>query len=487
MRTRYPFISQRLLHRLHTRRCNLLPLRPALAALVLSLITIAASGASPGMASPSQADAADRPKLSLHRAIDKALASNPATQSSRAGQTVAGGQATQSRAALLPHLSAEIKQSRQRDNLKARGFDLDPPSVSGAPSFPSTITYNRFQADISLKQKLFDYSAWQRYHAAKAGEHAASAHVDAARTDVAKQTARKYVAVLSANEQIAAAKANSTLANDLLSLAQRQNQVGIATGVDVARAKTRQAKAQTNLARAHTQRTRAALKLKRTIGVTLGQPIQLSDRLAYQPVPLTPADGAVERAMTNRSDLQVARDQVKQGRKRLSAAKSRRLPTVSVRGAYGTTGNTPTQNKATTYRVGAQVNVPLFNGGAIAGRVDSAAGQLSQQRIQLRDKQRRVEQTVRVARQTLKTLAAEVRAARTNQRQAKAELKQARSRFENGTRDNIAVVNAQSALAAARRQGVNALADYTRARIKRAAALGLADQFQLNQALINGS
>ncbi|NNC24295.1 TolC family protein [Salinisphaera sp. USBA-960] len=448
--------------------------------------------ASSGQTPPKQTHTGKQPELSLQSAINDALATNPRTRSAAAGRQAAAGQRTQARSALLPHLSGHITQSRQRNNLKARGLDFGsafsslPLPPGQQPSFPSTITYDRFQANLSLEQKIFDYSAWQRYHAAQKGAHAASARLRAARTKVAAQTARQYVDVLAAKQKITAAQADAKLAQKLLSLAQGQKRVGVATAVDVARAKTRKARAETRLARARTNRTRAAIKLKRTIGMDLSQPLALANQLTFLPVPLATADGAVQRALANRSDITVAKDQVAKGKKNLSAARARRLPTLSVKGAFGTAGNTPTRNEDTTYRIGAQISVPLFNGGAISGHIDSAAGQLSQDRVELHDKQRAVAQNVRVARRTLQTLATEVRAARANLSQANAELGQARRRFKNGTRNNIAVVDAQSALASARQQRISALADYTRARIKRTAALGLAQRFRLDEALTHG-
>jgi len=435
---------------------------------------------------------AARSGLSLKTAINDALASNPHTQSSRAGQRVASGQRVQARSTLLPHLSAKVSQSRERDNLKARGLNFgsvySPQAGGKSPVFPSTTTYNRFQAGLSVKQKIFDYSAWQRYHAAQQAQHAASARVGAASTQVAAKTERQYIAVLAAREKITAARADLKLARQLLSLAHGRHNVGVATNVDVARARTRLSQAKTRLARARTARTRAVIQLERTIGIKIGKPLKLASHLEFLHVPLVATtQGAVQRALANRNDIQVARDRVKQGEKQLSAARARRLPTVSFSGSWGTAGNTPARGEDTTYQIGAEISVPIFTGGQISGRIDSASGQLSQRRIQLRDKRRGVAQNVRIARRTLKSLATEVRSARTNLKQAKAELKQARDQYRNGTRDNIAVVNAQSSLASARQQRVRALADYTRARIQRAAALGLARHFRIDRALANGS
>ena len=132
------------------------------------------------------------------------------------------------------------------------------------------------------------------------------------------------------------------------------------------------------------------------------------------------------------------------------------------------------------HAVGATLNVPIFDGGAISGRIDSAASQLNQQQIRFRDTRDEIEADVRTSRETLGTLDAQVRAARSNQELAVQELARSQDRFANGVTDNVEVIQAQTSLAAARSRRIDALAEYTRARINLAAALGRARQFSLN-------
>lgn len=177
----------------------------------------------------------------------------------------------------------------------------------------------------------------------------------------------------------------------------------------------------------------------------------------------------------------MARGRIDQGRANLASARGQRLPTVSVSAAYGASGNTPHENSEGTYSVGAQLNIPIFSGGAVSGQIDTAASQLTQQQIRYRDTREQVEQDVRTSRQTLDTLSSQVRAARANLTLAKDELKRSSDRFKHGVANNLEVVDAQSSLADARNQRINALAEYTRARINLAAALGRAQQFNLRK------
>lgn len=411
--------------------------------------------------------------LSMREAVNDALASNVQTLLAKARRAEAHGNRVQARAAFLPHLSGDVSQSRQRVNLAAQGFNLD------LPGFSPLITYNSFEARAQLRQSLFDYSAWEHYQGARIGENVANARLTVARQQVATQAELDYVAVLAAGQSVHAAQADLVLADKLLQLARDQEHNGLATGVDVTRAQARQARAQARLAQARTDHVRTRIQLERTVGLPLDSPLVLASTLDYRPVALGDTHTDITHALSDRAEMRLDELRIRQGRKELAAARGARLPRVSVSAAYGMAGNTYDQHSDTTYAVGAQITLPIFDGGAINGRIDSASSQLNQQRIRYQNTRRQIEQDVRVARRTLRTLGQRVRAARAGLRLAKEELQRSRDRFRHGVNDNLEVVDAQSSLANARDTHISALAEYARARINLAAALGRAQQFDL--------
>ncbi|AWN14883.1 TolC family protein [Salinisphaera sp. LB1] len=456
--------------------------------------TLVAAPIMPALATGAQApgggdDSAPGPtrSLSLEQAVNDALATNVNTLIARAKEDEAAGQRVSARSAFLPHVSGQVSESRQKTNLAAQGFsfgsDVGPQAgaAAGGPSFPSTVTYNNFDARAKLRQTLFDYSAWQDYQGARLGEKVAADKLAVAREQVATQTELDYVQALSTRRAVAAAQANVKQARTLLKLARDQAHVGVATGVDVTRARARLARDQADLAQRRTERTRAEIQLARTTGLPLDAHLKLTDPLVFRPMPLGPVNTAINTALADRPEITVARMHIARGQRHLASARGQRLPTLSVEADYGASGNTPSRNDQPTYAFGASLSLPIFAGGRISGQIDSAASQLDQQRIRFHDTQRQIEQDVRTSRQTLKTLSQRVRAARANLTLAKQELSRSRDRFSRGVGDNVEVVDAQSNLADARNSRIDALAEYTRARINLAAALGRAQQFSLTQ------
>lgn len=404
--------------------------------------------------------------LSVRDAINEALHNNVHVLMAAAGRVEAAGEQAQARAALLPHLSAGISQSRQQINLAAQGISF--------PGVPPTVTYNNFQARLQLQQKLIDLSAWQSYQSAKAARAAADARQAVAWEQIAAETALNYVEELRAQQAVDAAQADLELAQSLAKLAVDQHAAGIASGVDVARAKTSLSQRRVRLAQAQTGLAQAQILLARVTGLPQGQPLLLTGSLDFTPTVTEDTATSIHDAFEQRPELRLATERVRSGRHRLSAARNARLPSLGVTGAYGDTGSTPRENNEQTYRVEASLEMPIFSGGAISGRINAAASRVDQAQLQVRDTRQQIEQDVRLAMRTLDTNAQQVVAARDNRNLAMRELKLSRDRFAAGVSNNIEVIDAQTSLANARNGLVSALAQYASARVNLAAAQGQA-------------
>lgn len=407
-------------------------------------------------------------KLTIERAIDKALHNNAEVLLANARRDEAAGKQTRARAELLPQLSADVSQSRQQTNLAAQGITF--------PGLPPTTTYNRFQARLKLRQSLIDVGAWNSFQSAKNARKAAAAREQVAREQIATRTAIRYVRALRAKQSVDAANADRELARSLEQLANDQHEAGLASGVDVARAQTRVSRQQARLAQKRTEAAQARLRLARVTGLPQDQSITLVGDLTAAAAQQPPAaEEVIQAAIEQRPELRLARQRANAKEQGLAAARAERLPSLELVGAYGDSGNTPDENVEQSYRIGAQVSVPIFSGGAIAGHVDTAASRLDQAQIRARDTRDQIEQDVRLALRTLNNSRKQVRAARDNRDLARRELELSRDRFAAGVTDNVEVINAQTELANARDRLVAARARHATARVNLAAARGVAE------------
>jgi len=326
---------------------------------------------------------------------------------------------------------------------------------------------------------IFDLSAIRTFQSSQVGERIVGLQENLAREQVATAATLGYVELLRSEQALHAAQANLQLAQDLLKLAEDQHQVGVATGIDVARAKTSVAQNTLALEQARTASEQASLRLLRITGLPLGSKLVLTDTMRFAVGHTPTAEIAVTDAKQSRYELQIAAHLLKQRRLERRAAVAEQYPSLGFAGNYGSSGITPWLTNLPTRSVAVQVSVPILNGGLTRGRIEVAKSQECQAELQLRDTEAQVEEDVRLALVTLASAAEQVRAAEATFKLAEIELRMARDRFAAGVADNIEVIQAQTSLENGRNERVTALAVYNTARVNLAAALGRAQSFRL--------
>lgn len=420
--------------------------------------------------------AANAPQtLSLAEAVRLAVENNLATLVARERTREAEGLRTESRAGLLPNVSAAAYQASLTQNLAALGFQPGTfPGITNTFIGP----FNNFDARVRLAQSIFDLAAIRNYRAGRAGVRVAEAQEQLAREQVASGTALIYLEALRAERGVAASQANVDLAEALLKLARDQRDAGVATGVDVTRAETRLAQERLRLAQSQFSSERARLNLQRVVGLPLESPLTLTDQLRFTDDPVPSVETAITQAAENRPEVRIAEEQIRVSELERKAISAEQLPSLAFVGDYGVSGITPTDTALPTRRAAIQLNVPVFNGGLTRGRVGVAASRARQAGLELGNVRGQVEEDVRLSLSGIRTAAAQVRAADESVRLAERELEMARDRFRAGVADNLEVVSAQTSLANSREAQVAALAEYNAARLNLAASLGRAEQFR---------
>ncbi|MFT4047527.1 MAG: TolC family protein [Solimonas sp.] len=436
----------------------------ALAASALLALGAAAAPAQDGEAPPAT--------LTLQDVVQRALRLSPPQRIADESVGIAAAQRDVSRSALLPQLGIAASQIRQTTNPVTFGF-----SFAGLPDLIGP--FSIFDARAKISQKLLDLSASSELSSADFAVKAAEAQAQTSRERVAAEAALAYIEVLSSEQMLDSAKADLALAGDLLTLSRDQRGAGIASGVDVARAETSVAQDQYAVSIAETNIAGARLQLQRIAVLPMDTaPALRGDLGAAEGAPLDVAQ-ALQNARRQRPELAAIDASLQQADAQLSAARRKRLPTVSLFADYGWSANTPVKNQEDTYRYGASIDLPIYNGGAITAQESAARHQLEQQRAQLEDLRQQIEQDVRLAMVNVANTSEQIRAAQAARDLADRELQIARDRFANGVADNTDVITAQTSLARARAQLIAAQAAHQRARVNLAAAQGLASGFSL--------
>jgi outer membrane protein TolC len=411
-------------------------------------------------------------ELSLKRAVQLAVSpeGNTRVQLSAEALKQAESRSAQSRAALLPDLSAAFTDENATRNLAAQGIQISVP-IPGF-IFPSFVgPFTTMDARISATQSVFDFSSIRRFQASKVGVSAAKADVNGSAEQVAAQVARAYLAAVRADADVEAAKSNLTLSEAVLKQAENQKAAGTGTGIEITRARVQLANDRQRLLVAENARRAAGLQLLRAVGLRLDTELVLTDKLQYIPVDALTMEQAKTQALKERPDLEAQQERESSARLSANATKLERLPSVAAFGDYGSSG-TGFDNSLPTRTIGISLRVPLFDGGRRDARRAESASQYRAEKVKTNDLKEQIDLDVRLALDALRSAEDQVKVSREGLELAENELAQARRRNEAGVAIGVEVTDAQSRLERARDNQTAALYNYNVGRIDLAQAMG---------------
>ena len=182
---------------------------------------------------------------------------------------------------------------------------------------------------------------------------------------------------------------------------------------------------------------------------------------------------ALADAYEQRADYLAAHDRVAAAETSAAAVPAQHLPSLTLDADYGTIGQT-LSTAHPTYRMAANVRVPIFEGGRVQAngprRSGAAPAPGGARRL---PRTHRLE--VRTALLDLRAAGQQLEAAQTNVTLAEQELAQARDRFAAGVASNIEVTQAQESVALASETYIDALYDHNLAKAMLARAVGIAE------------
>jgi len=395
--------------------------------------------------------------LTIVDAIRRALDHNLGVLTAEQGIGRAAGARWRALSDLLPNIAGRISETRQTINLQAFGFGSFGPAFSDIPTIVGPFTV--FDARVSLSQALVDIGALKTARSEAHNVDAARGIYHRARNFVVHVAGNLYIQALAALSRAEAARTQQETAQTLYRQAIDLKQGGLIAGIDVLRAEV-ELNTQTQRATAATNDLdKAKLQLARAIGLPLGQPFALDLNIPELPDPDLTLEQAVDSAYRSRPDYQAALDHVKAAEAARDAVLGDRLPSVRVNADYGDIGLSPADSHS-TYSISGVVNVPIFQGGRLHGRLLEAEADLRHRRSEAEDLRASIYYDVRTAFLDLQATTEQLQVAGRARDLAAQQLTQARDRFAAGVASNIEVVQAQEAVALASEQYITARYGY---------------------------
>jgi outer membrane protein TolC len=404
--------------------------------------------------------------VSLDQAIHMGLQYNLGLVLSGVNAGAAGAQRLQQLQALLPTVNASAKESVQQTNLQAEGLNI--------PGFPAVIgPYGYTDIRGSVQWSLVNLSSLDNYLASKHNFEGAKLSIEDAKDMVVLTVGNAYLLCIADASRVQSAQAQVNTSKVSLDQAVANHEAGTSPLLDELRARVDYQTQQQTLITAQNQYAKDKIALARVIGLSLEQSYELTDQAPFQALDNLDPNAAVEQGLAHRHDLQALQQQVESAKASRSGATAERYPTVAFSGDYGVIGPTLGHSHGTFDAIGT-ASVPLFEEAKLRGDAQNAQAQLEQKQAQLNDLRGQISADVRNSILDIQAAAKQVAVSRSNVELATEALSEAQQRYAAGVDDNLAVSQAQTAMAQADDQYVSSLYQHNVAKLSLARALGIA-------------
>ncbi len=383
-------------------------------------------------------------RLTLAEIVDIGLRNNASTRLAWANAQAAAAAYGSARGAWLPTVDGDVSAARIK-TVASQGRTAVQQSVL-TPS--ATLSY-----------LLFDFGGRSgRIEGARQQLLAAGFSHNAAIQDVVLQIQVAYFQYLATRSLLEAQRTTVAEARANLEAAEERRRVGVATIADVLQARTAASQAQLDLQtiEGNLQTTRGALAL--ALGLPANLPEDVDSTAAEVPVAALAdsVDGLIASALRGRPDLAAARSQAEAARAGIGEARANLLPSLNLSATAGRTYATTIPNGANSYNVGVGLSIPIFSG--FSRQYDVRAAEFLAEAAAARSETIRQQVVFQVfsAYYALQTSTRRVRTSEDLLASAEQSSEAALARYKGGVGSILDLLAAQSALASARAQRVDA-------------------------------
>lgn len=383
-------------------------------------------------------------ELTLSDIVDLALRNNPATKLSWANARAAAAAYGSSKGAYYPTVDANMGLTRLK-TLAAQGR--------------SAVEQTTYGPSLSLSWLLLDFGGRSgSINGARQALLAADWTHNATIQGVVLQVEQAYFEYVATRGLLAAQRTTYQEALRNLEAAQERHRVGLATVADELQARTAlsQARLDVETTEGALQTTRGALAV--SVGLPANTPYDISPPDTTFPVEslVDSVDTLIDRALAARPDLAAEAATVEQARARVKQLRSERLPALTVTGNGGRTYLRSLPNGGNSYTLNFGLSIPLFSGFSRAYDQAQAEAEAEAAAARYDAMEQQVVFQVFSSYYTLQTAARRVRTAADLLASAQQSEEVALGRYRAGVGTVLDLLSAQSALANARAQQVQA-------------------------------
>lgn len=406
--------------------------------------------------------------LTLSDVVELSLCNNPQTRLAWANARAQAALYGAAQSAYLPTLAATLSRSRN----------------DSGNSTPQP-TYNQTAGNLTANYLLYDFGGRDAtLENARQLMAALAATQDAILQSVFLSAVQAYYQHHAAVAAVTAAGESLRASQESLQAAEARYRIGTNTPADRLQAQTAASQAKLNLIQAEGNAKTSIGVLANVMGVDANAPLAVS-----APAEIAPMEAferniheLITEAKRARPDLAAAEAQVKAARANIGAVNATGMPSVSLFASrnYSDSG---VSEALRSNAIGITLNIPLFSGFNTTYKQRLAEAQLDAKAAQFDQLSKQVSLDVWRAYYALASGTEAVRASADLLASAEASEKMAAGRYKAGYGAILDLLNAQSALASARQQHIQAFYNWRIAKAALAQAMGQLDFSQIQTAV----
>lgn len=398
--------------------------------------------------------------VTADEAVQIALMRQPSVAAARAGVNSAEGRLKSAKSGLLPGLSVGVEHR----NVNSSGEPFGGGVGTGTTGYQTSATIRQLIFDFNRTRELVRQAAAQR--------RSAQASLSKVEADLVLQVKEAFYSYVQHQRLVRVNENNLRNRQGHLAMAEARLKAGMGLPADVVRAETAVADAIFNLTLARNNASVARVALARLIGVDPRTPIEAAD--SEEPaIEADSLESLIARALEQRPEMLQAKAAVEAARAGLKAAKTSNLPAISASAGYVGRGASLSTDLSQSTTVGVSVQWSLFDAGLTRGRIQEAQAGEQAAEAQLESMRLAIIAEVSQAYLNLKTAEQRVATADSQVANAQEALRLTEGRYRSGLGTFIDVLDAQTALATADTNRVNAQSEVNVSRVALMHAIGI--------------
>jgi protease secretion system outer membrane protein len=391
--------------------------------------------------------------ISLQAAYQAALKNDPTFRMNFYENEGAKENAVLGRSALLPTVSAQFSGSKNV-------ADQDMITTFGPSStHPRYISRSSL---VQLRQPILNMDGIARYRQGKVQSKQGEALYEANVNEVAMRVLGAYCDALFAGDQAALSKVQRDMYLEQQKVNQRLFEKGEGTKTDMLETKARLDVAEAQLVEAQDNAIVARNTLAGVIGMDPGDLDRLTD-FRVGDLDIGPFEKWQKLALANNHELEASRMAVENARLEISKQKAGHYPRVDFIATYskGDAESLNTYNQNTVNRtVGVQVNIPIYQGGAINASTRQAAAGYERAKADLDVRTNKLMVELRKAHDVVLSSVNKIGALVKAVESGKELMKATEQSIKGGVRINLDLLNAQQQLFVSQRDLAQARYSY---------------------------